>query len=187
MRRRGRHPSPQVRADYLTGNMAPGAALAMTIHFETCTLCNVPVERRDGRTVGEWLARGEAPADDRSPIGQEAGSLGAWRRIGPGLRVADVRGVSGLGEATFLLRLARGAYLPEQRRARFGQLVILDGGLMAEGERLAAGDLINFEEQAPNRLQADARDGCFCLVTTDGTWPTFGLDRLRALFRNGPG
>lgn len=187
MRRRGRHPSPQVRSDYLTGNMAPGAALAMTIHFETCTLCNVQVERRGGRALGEWLARGEAPADDQSPIGEKAGSVGAWRRIAPGLRVADVRGVSGLGEATFLLRLARGAHLPEQRRARFGQLVILEGGLVAEGERLASGDFIDFEDRAPSRLQADGRDGCLCLVTTDGTWPSFGLNRLRALFRTGPG
>src|ERR1700731_645978 len=70
MRRRGRHPSPQVRADYLTGNMAPGGALAMTIHFETCTLCNVSIEKRGGRALGEWLARGEAPADDPSQIGE---------------------------------------------------------------------------------------------------------------------
>ncbi|MDB5417754.1 MAG: transcriptional regulator [Phenylobacterium sp.] len=185
MRRRGRHPSPQARADYLAGNMAPGAALAMTVHFETCALCNVAVEPCGGRTLGERLARGEAPADDRSVIGPNAGSVGAWRRIGPGLRVADVRAVSGLGEATFVLRLARGAYLPEQRRARFGQLVILEGGLVAGSERLAPGDLIDFEEQAPPRLQADGRDGCLCLVTTDGTWPTAGLDRLRGLFRNG--
>ncbi|MDB5442806.1 MAG: transcriptional regulator [Phenylobacterium sp.] len=184
MRRRGRHPSPQARTDYLTGNMAPGAALAMTVHFETCALCNVPVEPRGGRTLGEWFVRGEA-ADDGSPIGPNAGAVGAWRRTRPGLRVADVRGVSGLGEATFLLRLAPRAYLPEQRRARFGQLVILHGGLVAGGERLAPGDLIDFEEQAPPRLQADGRDGCLCLVTTDGTWPTSGLDRLRGLFRNG--
>lgn len=166
--------------------MAPGAALAMTIHFETCTVCNVPVEPRGGRTRGEWLTLGEAPADDRPSISPGAGSVGPWRRIGPGLRAADVRGVSGLGEATFLLRLARGAHLPDQRRAGLGQLVILEGGLVAGTERLAPGDFIDFEEQVPTRLQADGRNGCLCLVTTDGTWPNFGLDRLRAVFKNGP-
>lgn len=176
------HPSPQLRADYVAADIAPGAALVISLHLELCGACAVQVHALTGMAVDA----GAPPLGIESRGGAEVPdllkgrSLGRWRWISPGVRGAEVESVSGLGEAVWLLEVAAGATLPRRAAAAVGLLLVIDGALDVSSDQLGVGDLLEVTDPGL-RMRALQDEGGVILVTTDANWPVFGLRRLAGL------
>lgn len=184
------HPSAELRAAYNSGNTSPGAALAVSVHAEHCTVCRVDIQclvgsGRSGRVQAapDVVSKGVlAEAESRALAELRASP---WRWLGPGVRAAELHGASGLGEAANLLRLSPGAAFPAKALRSLGQVVVLKGGLH-DGEAVrGAGDFLNAEAQPPHRLVAERPDGCLCLAITDGSWPGRGMMNFVGWLRPG--
>lgn len=171
------HPSPQLRADFVAADLSPGAALAVSLHLEVCSACAVQVQALTGMPVEAGSLppplEGAAP---RTPELLRGRPLGPWRWIAPGLKGAELKGVNGLGEAVWLLNASRGAGLPKAAGLSLGLLVVLEGTLKVGGDELGPGDLMEVLDPQV-RIQASNKAGV-CLVTTDQSWPAFGLARF---------
>jgi putative transcriptional regulator len=186
-----RHPSQEARAAYKAGDISPGTALALTLHAERCAVCRVDIQSLFRPARGGRSAARRPVADD--PIGNAASpALGAlrqspWRWLGPGVKVAEIYGASGLGEAVHLLKLAPGRAMPPRAVAALAQAVVLEGGLRDGAEAFGPGDYIDVETQPLRRPLAERPGGCLCLVVTDGSWPRRGLGGLLSPLRGRKG
>lgn len=191
-----RHPTAQLRSDYAAANIAPGAALAVAVHLEYCPVCAIGTEAMSG--PGETLASdagGEpigylrragarpAAAGGEKPLPRplRGAPLGRWRWLRPGVQVAPIHGVSGFGEAVYLLKAAPGAPAPLAREA-VQQLVVLEGGLHAGEETYGPGDFVDASSRPSTPVTARRPCGCLCLMVTDGSWPLFGWEWVRSLW-----
>jgi putative transcriptional regulator len=183
-----RHPSQEERAAYKAGDTSPGAALALTVHAERCAVCRVDIQSLVAPARGARVGRKAA-----APVeGVESHALGElrqapWRWLAPGLRAAELRGASGLGEAVYLLKLAPGRAVPPRALAATAQMVVLGGGLQDGQETLQAGDYVDIAAQRLRRAVARRPDGCICLVVTDGSWPGRRLSELLSPLRRDEG
>lgn len=183
-----RHPSQDVRAAYKAGDTSPGAALALTVHAERCTVCRVDIQSlvptgRGGRAAGARSRPMPKAATAAALAGSESHALAelqrsSWRWLAFGLRAAELYGASGLGEAVLLLELAAGCALPVKALRALAQLVVLQGGLRDGEEVFGPGDYVDAEAHPLRRPVAERPDGCLCLVVTDGSWPGGGLAGL---------
>jgi putative transcriptional regulator len=179
------HPSPQLRADYVAADLAPGAALVLGVHLELCSACSIQVQALTGLPISA-ASPPDAPADPerwaeelpRPPEILRTKALGPWRWISRGVQGAELLGVSGLGESLWLLRLSSGAHLAARACRSIGLLVVLEGAMAMDGDVLGLGDLV---ETFPPGSELKAEEPAVCLVTSDDAWPVFGLKRfLRA-------
>lgn len=173
------HPSPQLRADYVAADIAPGAALTVSLHLELCGACAVQVRALTGMAVDAGAPPVGAGAQDAAgaPELLRGRSLARWKWISPGLRGAQVKGVSGLGEAVWLLNAAAGARLPRRAAAAVGLLLVVEGAIQIGSAELTAGDLVEVTDPGVS-IKAPRGEAGICLVTTDASWPAFGLERL---------
>lgn len=193
------HPSLAMRSDYAAGNLAPGAALALALHLKLCPACAIAIETMGGASQGagaDAAARG-APSGGRSFTAQdrprparpqtglfetlEASRAGPWWPAGRGLRIAALKGVSGLGEAVFLLKARPGARFKPS--SGLEQLLVLEGSFEDQGRNYEAGD---FVERAAESLDHPRVAGVEnrCLLVADEKWPNssllrFALSRVR--------
>ena len=115
-------------------------------------------------------ARGFAPAGIGFPLPHALRPyrLGNWRWIAPGVRhirvLARRSGRSGL----HLLRISPGTAMPGHGHEGNELTCILTGSYTDETGRFQAGDLVEMDTELEHRPMADARDGCICLIATDG-------------------
>lgn len=142
------HPSAQALANLLIGDCSPGAALLVGRHLVACPQCAARVQAMGA--VG--APSGEIRCD-------------AVQLLRPGVQIARVQGVSGLGEAVFQLRAEAAATLSIEEPFPIAELLVVAGGLSVDGEPYAPGDFLSVEETRPSVLAADAQHGCELLIT----------------------
>jgi putative transcriptional regulator len=90
-----------------------------------------------------------------------------WRRLGPGISYMQVIPSAGKGTVR-LIRVAPGIRLPRHSHTGTELAVVLSGSYDDEIGRFAAGDIAEHDEHVTHRPCADARDGCICLIATEG-------------------
>jgi anti-sigma factor ChrR (cupin superfamily) len=141
------HPSAQVLANLLIGDCSPGVALLATRHVEACRQCAARVH-----------AMG-AVGGSASPLAYDPPQT-----LRPGLEIAGVQCVSGLGEAVVRLRVGPGEAIPLDALPSTAEILVLDGSLTAADEAYAPGDFLSLEEQPLRELFSGSSSGCVCLV-----------------------
>ena len=139
------HPGCQALANFLVGDCSPGASLLIAKHVHLCAQCASRVH-----------AMGSC--------GMDAGPIrfGATEPVAPGLEMALVEGVSGLGEAVYCVRAAPGTTLP----LKAVELLVLEGELEADGVAYRAGDYLSLEESPKRQLTSHPAWGCVYLKAT---------------------
>ena len=144
-----RHPSGQALANFLVGDCSPGASLLIARHVKLCAHCSSRVHAMGSVCV------------EASPI-----SFSAEESLAPGLEIAVVEGVSGLGEAVYRVRAAPGAPLPKDDPAPAVEILVLEGVIEADGEVYRAGDYLSLEATPKMSLLSGAGVGCVYLKAT---------------------
>ncbi len=142
------HPSAQALANLLIGDCSPGAALLIARHVENCSRCTLRVQG-----MGAIAA---SPADFRCD---------APEALRPGVEIARVQGVSGLGEAVFLLCAEPSETLDLEEPLPVAEILVLKGGFTADGAAYKAGDFLSLEDRKLGSMMSDAGAGCRCLIT----------------------
>lgn len=157
----------------MAANLPPGLTLAVNTHLEFCSVCAIAAQAVAGLV--------EAPPEGARRRGKREPALlpmplrgvahGPWRWIGYGVRAAELRGVSGLGEEVWLLKAGTGARLPLGGERGVGAVVVLEGGFSDGADTFEAGDYIGLDER--RLLRPVSGQGCLALVVSDGEWPGF--------------
>jgi anti-sigma factor ChrR (cupin superfamily) len=143
------HPSGQALANLLIGDCSPGAALLITRHVALCARCASRVQAMGSVGVETIdVSCGEAEA------------------LGPGLEITLVQGASGIGEEVFRVRAAPGQALPRDAPSPAVELLVLEGGLEADGVAYLAGDFLSLEETPKAVLTSSPTQGCVYFMTT---------------------
>jgi anti-sigma factor ChrR (cupin superfamily) len=163
-------------AEYRAGDISPGAALAVAAHVSACPACALLVQEPLTATTAAWApeADGRKPLDATLPPLLRKVPRGRWRRTSLGVTVVSLTGVSGLGEAVFLLRAAPGAdiLLPAQADLVLG----VAGAARGASGGLSTGDLIEIDR--PLQARADPDAGLLALVVGDDGLYRELFDRL---------
>lgn len=143
------HPSGQALANFLIGDCSPGASLLITQHVTLCVRCSNHVN-----------AMGSVGLDP-VPV-----NFGEMELVAPGLDIALVEGVSGLGEAVYRVRAAPGMTLSHHDQSLDVEILVLEGELQADGVVYRAGDYLSLEENPKQRLASHHAMGCVYLKAT---------------------
>lgn len=143
------HPSGQALANFLVGDCSPGASLLIARHVKLCVNCSSRVHAMGSVGV------------DAVPI-----AFGEAQGLAPGLEIAPVTGVSGLGEAVYRVRAAPGTSLPQKAPCPAIEVLVIEGGFEADGVSYRAGDYLSLEETPKTRLISAATTGCVYLKVT---------------------
>jgi len=111
------------------------------------------------------LARLKLP----QPLRGYVGELGAprWRRLAPGISYIQVIPNYGHDMAR-LLRVGPGIKLPRHGHTGTELAVVLSGSYDDEIGRFEPGDLADHDENVTHRPCSNAREGCICLIATEG-------------------
>lgn len=143
------HPSAQTLADFLTGDCSPGTALLIARHIELCPQCRSRVQQM-----------GAAGAATYEP------SQGAWQAHSPGVELAPLDAVSGLGEAVYAIRAEAGAQVQVDAPLHIAEILILLGGFEQGGKAYRGGDFVALDHKpAAAPLTAAANRGFSGLLT----------------------
>lgn len=189
------HPSAQVRADYVAATLAPGAALAVRTHLEYCTVCSIAVQAMDG--YPEAAGQSTPPTFGVKPAPQAAAGphdlppilqgipRTPWTHIGGKVRGARLEGVSGLGEAVWLVELAQGGSLASGPPGMMWGVVVLKGAARDQDATFQTGDFVDLT--ARSLAGARAESNMLLLLVCDDSWgrPIWrrALDLLAQVFR----
>jgi anti-sigma factor ChrR (cupin superfamily) len=152
-----RHPSPVVLAEFLLGQCSPGTQLLVSQHSARCQAC--------------WSRLSDLGGLDLHP---KEPAPGPWTELPGGLQVAPLQGVSGIGEAVYVLRLAAGAQLSSHDPFEICELLITDGALVCDDVRYGAGDFLSIDDGLPVVIAADGEAGVSALFTTQDADATAG-------------
>jgi putative transcriptional regulator len=91
-----------------------------------------------------------------------------WRRLGPGVQqVPLIRRTSG-GGTVRMLRIAPGMKMPRHGHAGLELAVVLAGSYRDEIGLFARGDLADLDQEVRHQPRAHEREGCVCLIATEG-------------------
>ena len=188
------HPADMTLAAFAAGTLDEGRALVVSTHLVACPACRSTVrvfEHARGAVLQDAapvpMAAGalehalrkisaEAPIQPRrndSAVAQgeypfAAYSLGAWRRIGRGLRWRSVGVPAAQGTRVFMLKAAPGIRIPHHAHAGLEWTCVLQGAFRHELGRYGAGDFDEADETVEHRPVVEAGDECVCLVALQG-------------------
>ena len=143
------HPSGQALANFLVGDCSPGASLLIARHVKLCVSCSSRVHAMGSVGV------------EPTPV-----ACGEKEVLAPGLEIAPVTGVSGLGEAVYYVRAAPDVGLLQKGPPAAVEILVLKGGLEADGVSYRAGDYLSLEETPKTRLISAPTTGCVYLKVT---------------------
>jgi anti-sigma factor ChrR (cupin superfamily) len=170
------HPTARLSAEYRAGDIAPGAALAVTAHISACPRCAALLQEPPMAPGAAWTPSSipPSPVSAALPPLLRGAARGRWRRVSPGVSVAELRAVSGLGEAAYLLRATAPTQIVLPPEADI--LLVLAGGAQAPSGSLSPGDLV--ETSGAIQIDVVATGGLLALlVGDDGLYRGF-LGRL---------
>lgn len=91
-----------------------------------------------------------------------------WRRLGPGVEQIPLIRRTAEGGTARLLRVDPGRAIPRHGHAGQELALVLAGSYRDEIGRFARGDLADLDEETTHQPRADEREGCVCLIATEG-------------------
>jgi putative transcriptional regulator len=170
------HLSTKLKSTYLQGMTTPGEALAVAAHLAFCEHCrNDPaMEESAAATSGPLGSCGGPQAIVEALANQGSRGLpkvpdcingGAWRRIVKDVRALPLRGVSGLGEAVYLIKAKARARLMLPAGAAI--VAILGGRIQVGAGVYGPGDVVELDPSLRDLARGGAAAGCVCLVIGD--------------------
>lgn len=103
------------------------------------------------------------------PLGRVLGQAGVqkWRWLAPGIQQIEVPS-GGASGGVRLLRIAPGQRMPEHGHSGSELTLVFSGAFEDERGRYEAGDLAEENGDSRHRPVADAKDGCVCVIATEG-------------------
>ncbi len=189
------HPTDPTLAAFAAGTLDEGRALVVSTHVATCSDCRRAVrsfERlrgialEDAEPVGleegalqralqqissDEAAQAISPGGGRSqawPTPLSAYSLGAWRRIAPGLQFRPVEVPETEGTRVFMLKAAPGIRIPHHAHAGLEWTCVLQGAFSHQLGRYGAGDFDEADDTIEHQPVVEDGVECICLVALQG-------------------
>jgi putative transcriptional regulator len=104
--------------------------------------------------------------------------LTRWRWAGPGVRVAPLPRLIGVGERAHVVAAARRATLPSHGHRGEEMVLVLRGGFDDDRARYDVGDVGQSDAAVRHAPVADRWLGCICLIVTDARLRMSGIARL---------
>ncbi|HXV22980.1 MAG TPA: ChrR family anti-sigma-E factor [Alphaproteobacteria bacterium] len=92
----------------------------------------------------------------------------SWGRLGPGIEQITLMRRTANGGTVRLLRVRPGMQLPRHGHGGVELALVLDGAYRDEIGRFARGDLADLDQETTHQPRADEREGCVCLIATEG-------------------
>ena len=198
------HPSDGTLAAYAGGTLDIARRLVVASHLERCAACRTfvrgaeqvagammddmqPAAMSDdalARTLARLdaaAARGALPAHARGegepglPACLRGYDLGAWRWVGPGVRMRSILLPAENETRLFLLKGAPGTRLPQHSHSGTEFTSILAGSYRHEAGQFLAGDFEEADESTEHRPIVGEDEPCLCLVALDGRLKLSGL------------
>ncbi len=91
-----------------------------------------------------------------------------WGRLGPGVEQISLVRQTGARGTVRLLRIRPGIQLPRHGHGGSELALVLAGAYRDEIGRFARGDLADLDQEITHQPRADEREGCVCLIATEG-------------------
>lgn len=131
------------------------------------------VPPRAAMTGASTLAELELPQPLRGYL--DALGEARWRWLGLGIAQIRLIARTGGGGTVRLLRINPGMKMPRHSHVGTELSVILSGAYRDEIGRFGRGDFADHDEDVTHQPHADEREGCVCLITTEGPLRFEGL------------
>jgi putative transcriptional regulator len=125
-----------------------------------------PVLRPAAPATQHVLPDLELPEPLRSYVGRL--ERPSWRRLGPGVAQITLLRNTAAGGCVRLLRIRPGRKMPSHGHTGVELAVVLAGAYRDEIGRFARGDLADLDAAIAHQPAADEREGCVCLLATQG-------------------
>jgi putative transcriptional regulator len=125
---------------------------------------------RDGAIAGGGGHEAGPGLDLPEPLRGYLARMGGprWRRLAPGVRqIPLIRRARG-GGTTCLLQIAPGRTMPRHGHAGLELAIVLTGSYRDEIGLFGRGDLADLDQEVRHQPRADEREGCVCLLATEG-------------------
>jgi putative transcriptional regulator len=189
------HPTGPTLAAFAAGTLDEGRALVVSTHLVGCAVCRravrsfeqlrgialedaEPVHLEEGalQRALQQISSGEParvipPDHERSearPTPLSAYSLGAWRRIAPGLQFRPVAVPPTEGTRVFMLKAAPGIRIPHHAHAGLEWTCVLQGAFSHQLGRYGAGDFDEADDTIEHQPVVEDGVECICLVALRG-------------------
>jgi len=189
-------PSDATLAAFTAGNLDEGRSLVVATHLALCPQSRARVNAF-AHAGGEFLNRIE-PTPMRSGAVQKALArlddsivsigakatqnhdkihlpeplnsyhLGAWQRIGGGVRLRTVSGLSDQESRVFMLYAEPGTRLPHHRHTGKEWTCVFQGAFTHAHGRFGAGDFDEADETVEHHPTVGSDEACICLVALQG-------------------
>jgi putative transcriptional regulator len=186
------HVSEELLTAYAAGAAPEAIALFVASHASLCAACRarladeeavggvllgaLPPTRRDdllARTLARLDEPGPAPLAPAprhnvfpSPVMRLLGAEPVWRRVVPGLDVAELP-VALNGQPAVLTRLAPGTVVPSHTHSGWELQLVLSGGYQADDGRFDRGDAHCADPAVSHGFRVDADRPCVSLLVRE--------------------
>jgi putative transcriptional regulator len=198
------HPTDEIIASYVRGDLDEGRRVLVASHIELCSSCAGLVAASD-HIGGSLLESVElAPVDSEAlqnvlaridtmkglPSGPSLEQItvrpfglktligyefGSWRWIGPGVHWRSVSVPDQHGARVFMLKAAPGTSLPNHTHTGGELTLILQGAFSHQGGRFGVGDFDEADGTVEHQPIVEAGADCICLVAMEGELRLLGL------------
>jgi len=189
------HPTDPTLAAFAAGTVDEGRALVVSTHLVRCGACRgavrsfeqlggialedaEPVQLKDGAlqralqqiSSDEQMepATRDTGRSEARPTPLSAYSLGAWRRIAPGLQFRPVAVPEAEGTRVFMLKAAPSIRIPHHAHAGLEWTCVLQGAFSHQLGRYGAGDFDEADDSIEHQPVVEDGVECICLVALQG-------------------
>lgn len=191
------HPLDDTLAEFAAGTLPIGPSLVLRAHLAVCPDCRrrlcaiqsvggalleiensasppagllertlARIDRIERATAGPAI-RAERPFPG-APDSMRGCSVGRWRFVQPGVRIATVSAPGEAAASAMLIKVGAGRRMPRHTHAGVEYTLVLDGEFSDESGRYGPGDYVEGDESLCHQpVAADAED-CLCLAAVEG-------------------
>jgi len=191
------HPLDDTLAEFAAGTLPIGPSLVLRAHLSVCPDCrrrfraiqsvggallaiesfaSVPAGLLE-RTLAQIdrLERATAPPATRperpfpgAPDSMRGCSVGRWRVVQPGLRIATVTAPGEASASAMLIRVGAGRRMPRHTHDGVEYTLVLNGEFSDESGLYGPGDYVEGDESLVHQPVAAVAQDCLCLAAIEG-------------------
>jgi len=192
-----RHPADETLVAYAAGTLGAGPRLVVETHLGGCSCCRKHVRAFEaiGGALLESEAVEQSPSDllsrtwarieglPKRPRAAAALSpepypgapellrhctIGPWRFVQPGLRIAMVTPPGENEASAMLMRVSAGRRMPKHTHDGMEFTQVLSGVFYDASGRYRTGDYIEADDEVDHQPVADEEQDCICLAAIEG-------------------